>query len=650
MKNFLQLLRSMRFAITILTVVAIASAIGSVLQQSQPYVVYISRYGEFWTELFRMAGLLDLYHAWWFFLLLAFMATSTALCLAQNTPGMLREIRGYRELKSLQSLRKVAHCSELDFTLPAAELQQRLADFLRRHGFRFRRTQFADGGYLLAAKTGSMRRLGYLLVHSAIVVVCIGGLIDGNVGLRVRMLMGDLQVETRDLPPSAVPARSRLAADSGSYRAAMSLVEGSTHDSAYLSFNDGYLLQELPFAIHLKHFRVEHYASGQPKDFASDIEIVDGKRRIPVTLQVNHPFTYRGVTIYQSGFADGGTVLRMKAQRLDDTAAATPFSGKVGDSNALLIDGQPVTIEFTDFRPTNVFENKAEGESSKIDWFTQAATGNRMRDVGASLAFKLRDQSGQADDWNVYMKPIAFDHARYFVIGKRAMQSGDWQYVRLPLDSSDSLASYRRFAAGLKNEAARKTVARIIGGSAKDPKVASALEESTAMLMKTFADSGLRGVATLVQASVPPAEQAKAASLYLELLERAALLLQDGGAHLASDSAATRLMRDSLQAYSASLEAKLNFFFELDSFTPVNASGLQLTRAPGALMVYLGCALLTLGVCTMYFIRERRLWLHVAPASGKLLVAYAANRDSPTLPAEFETYRAAIVDLTDPKR
>lgn len=127
-------------------------------------------------------------------------------------------------------------------------------------------------------------------------------------------------------------------------------------------------------------------------------------------------------------------------------------------------------------------------------------------------------------------------------------------------------------------------------------------------------------------------------------------MLQGSTGSVADNMQSTRLARDSLRAYSACIEADLPFFFQLNGFKPVNASGLQLTRAPGAMLVYLGCALLALGVCAMYFVRERRLWLWVAPANGKLLIAYTANRDSPALPTEFDAYRAAISDLTDPKR
>ncbi len=644
MKSFLNLLRSMRFAIAILTVVAIASMIGSVLEQGRPAVVYIDRYGEFWATLIQMVGLNDIYHAWWFSTLLAFMAISTGLCLIQNTPGMLREMRSYRENKSIAGLRNSPHRDEIQFSTSPGELHCKLGVFLRQSRFRFKTVELEDGAYMVAARTGSLRRLGYLFVHGAIVIICVGGLIDGNIGLRLQLFTGALQTETRDMPADQVPTQSRLEPDSGSYRASLSLSEGTTHDSAYLLFNDGYLVQELPFAIHLKQFRVEHYANGQPKDFASDIEIIDGAQRIPVTLQVNHPYSYKGVTLYQSGFADGGTKVRMNVQRLDSAATPTAFQGEVGDNSALLLNGQPVTIEFTDFRPTNVIEFAADPDSAAATWFKQASAGQEMADVGPSVAFRLRDAAGQAEDWNVYMNPFEFDQAPYLVIGKRETASGTWQYVRLPLDNENSVLAYRRFAANLSNDAARKEAAAAIGTEAHNPLLAGALENTALTLLTTFAEAGTSGMLRLIQESVPASEQAAAAQLYMELLERAATLL------LGVDPATGNLSqlpsaRSSLQAYSDTLAADIPFAFQLTGFDQVNASGLQLARAPGALLVYAGCTLLALGVCAMYFIRERRLWVLVTPRTNQVLMAYAANRTTPTLSAEFDIYRRAVSKL-----
>jgi cytochrome c biogenesis protein len=51
-----ELLSSMRFAISLLTVICIASVIGTVLKQHEPAVNnYINQFGPFWAELFLAA-------------------------------------------------------------------------------------------------------------------------------------------------------------------------------------------------------------------------------------------------------------------------------------------------------------------------------------------------------------------------------------------------------------------------------------------------------------------------------------------------------------------------------------------------------------------------------------------------------------------
>lgn len=631
MKTLLNLLRSMRFAIAILTVVAVAATIGSVLEQSQPPAVYISHYGEFWAAFYTLCGLTDVYHAPWFFLLLAFMATSTALCLWQNTPSMIRDMRSYREQKSLASLRRLVHSAT--FPLPAADarLQQRLAGYLQAQGFRYK--QADNAGPLLAARSGSLRRLGYLLVHGAMVLICVGGLIDGNVGLRLRLWSGALKLEKRELAPDQVPAISRLSADAGSYRATMNIPEGDSAATAQLQMGDGYLLQELPFSVRLKRFHIEHYANGQPKDFASDIDIVDGARRLPVTLQVNHPFTYRGVTLFQSGFADGGTEVKLHLLPLNGNGSSQAIAGKIGGGSALLLNGQPYTMEFTDLRATNVFAN--DDAPKERDWNSRGKPGERMHDVGPSLAFRLRDQQGQAEDWNLYQKPVAIDGARYFLIGRRTSQDDALRYVRLPADADDGLASYQRFAQAMAQPGQRQQAARALGAQASDVTLSAALTGSTARLLDAFAAQGFRAVARMVPTSASREQQMKIGQLYVQLMERAASQFDP--------QASPRRIHDSLAAYNDMLEANMPGIFQLDGYRQVNASGLQVTHAPGALLVYLGSALLAAGVIAMYFVRERRIWLHSGPR--ELLLAFAANRHSPALQAEFDGHRDAIARL-----
>jgi cytochrome c biogenesis protein len=108
--------------------------------------------------------------------------------------------------------------------------------------------------------------------------------------------------------------------------------EGSSAEVAFLNVADGYLVQDLPFIIALKQFRIEHYTTGQPKSFESDIELFDraGKKIRAATIAVNHPLIHDGVAIYQASFADGGTRLTLRGWNLfAPTVSSFPIEGTV---------------------------------------------------------------------------------------------------------------------------------------------------------------------------------------------------------------------------------------------------------------------------------------------------------------------------------
>jgi len=52
-----ELFSSMRFAIALLTVICIASIIGTVLKQGEPGANYVNQFGPFWSQVFRAAQL-----------------------------------------------------------------------------------------------------------------------------------------------------------------------------------------------------------------------------------------------------------------------------------------------------------------------------------------------------------------------------------------------------------------------------------------------------------------------------------------------------------------------------------------------------------------------------------------------------------------
>lgn len=70
--------------------------------------------------------------------------------------------------------------------------------------------------------------------------------------------------------------------------------------------------------------------------------------------------------------------------------------------------------------------------------------------------------------------------------------------------------------------------------------------------------------------------------------------------------------------------------FQMTDFQQVQASVFQVSRAPGKTVVYIGCLFLILGVFAMLYVRERRLWIWVAPAphgaGSHATMALSSNR------------------------
>lgn len=639
----------MRFAVSLLTILAIASIVGTVLKQNEPYPNYVAQFGQFWFGFFEMLGLYDVYHAAWFIVILTFLILSTSLCIYRNVPGMLREMRSFREHATESSLQHISHNHLYTFSIDHQVLLKRLQVHLTQKKYRFK-LHVSENKILLAAKSGSAHRWGYILTHIAIVIICLGGLIDGNIPLKLQQLIGK-KIETRGIPQSQVPPESRLAANNVSFRGNVTIPEGSSADVVFLNVGEGYMVQELPFTVTLKKFYIEHYSTGQPKSFASDLIVTDklSGSATEQTIKVNHPLIYKDVAIYQASFGDGGTLLDLKILDLTNTHKKQPsLQGRIHQTLPVKFDNTDYTLELTDFRPLNV-ENLTNNPDEK-----------KFRNVGPTFQYKLRNAQGSAKEFNNYMLPLELDGAWYLLSGVRDSPNESFRYLRLPLDEEKTLNGYtmlRRmlFDQRIHPEIIRRFMQNSTKNNKLDETMRTKLAQSAAQILHTFSKGGYDAIADFLRDSVPEEEQEKAAVVYLKLLEVIGLETYQLARQrmnlkpIGSNESAIRFVRDSLNTISDSFLYGSPVYLQLTGFDEVKATGLQLTRSPGKNLVYLGSLLLVLGIFAMFYIHERRLWLLIKPAENKLLLAMSSNRKTLDFEKDFGQKKIAISNLLESK-
>src|SRR6185436_10883967 len=129
---------------------------------------------------------------------------------------------------------------------------------------------------------------------------------------------------------SDIKPEHRLSTGNPSFRGNVSVAENQRQGIAVLSLPSGVVLQDLPFDIELKKFRVDYYPTGMPKSFASDIVIHDGTTLREATVKVNEPVIHNGLAIYQSSFEDGGSKLQLKGFPLAGGSTPVSLTGRVG--------------------------------------------------------------------------------------------------------------------------------------------------------------------------------------------------------------------------------------------------------------------------------------------------------------------------------
>ena len=641
-------LSSMRFAVALLSVLAIASVVGTVLQQNQPKQNYVVKFGAFWTEIFEFLGLFDVYASAWFTLIMLFLVLSTGLCMWRNVPPFLREMRSFRTQTTAKSLAHMKHTALLPSSLGSLKTEI-AAKYWQVNGFQTRITPREDGSVLLSAKKGAMNKWGYIFAHAAIIVICLGGLVDSNLLLKIGMLTGKIVPDTSSQYARDFQAASRLSASNLSFRANAEVVEGQTIEAAFINADKGLLLQELPFTLELKKFHIDFYNTGMPKDFASDIVVTDkaSGNRVAQTIRVNHPLTINGITIYQSTYGDGGSDVRF--QSWDLRGANPPAMLDVVSQRAFPLDlgKEKYQFELGELRVFNV-ENTAAGETAQHD-VRSVAQPKQFQNVGPTIMFKLRDAAGQAHEYVNYMLPLEREGAKFFATGERSDINAPYRWLMLPADGQNKLDSFMALRATLMQPEKRAQIVQTAVANVNE-NMRGDFKLAVENLLRQFAEGGYIAINEHIQQNVPAEAQQKTGEIMYQILYSSMDVALTQALNdfrlpaMVAGEARNRFILNSMDGYTALTKFQSPVLLQMDGFKQVNMSGLQMTKSPGANFVYLGSVLLVLGTVFMFYIREKRAWLLFFP-DGSTRFAMSATRGERELAREFPEHLVKLETL-----
>jgi cytochrome c biogenesis protein len=281
-------LRSMRTALILLLLMALASVAGSLLPQRPNSPERVLEYRvehRFWGTFFDRAGLFDVFGSWWFVLITALLFVSLVACLVPRSRALWRALRTpplqAREIDAFPRYAEVRVAARPEEAIDAARRS------LRRRGFRVARDASRPA---LAAEKGIAREVGSLAFHWAFILLLAGVIYGKGTGFSgvIAVVEGQSWVDAEANYDGTIQAGR---------------------------FFDGFT----GIGLRLRDFGSDFLRSGQPMDFVSSVDLraPDGSLLRRQDIRVNQPAKVEGLWIYQSGFGwapvievtDGGEVV-----------------------------------------------------------------------------------------------------------------------------------------------------------------------------------------------------------------------------------------------------------------------------------------------------------------------------------------------------
>lgn len=301
---------SVKLALFTFFILAITSIIGTLIPQGKEMQFYIDAFGPGTAKLFQLLNVPDMYNSWWFVSLLVLFSINLIVCTIDRFPNIWRLVTMDKLAMDIDRILKMPKRQEFYADISLAEATAAVEKSVAGSSWNFEKAD-KDGGVLLAAQKGPWSRLGVITVHISILVIFIGAIIGSALGFKGSVMIREggatKQIYLRDATNTPKP---------------------------------------LGFEVRCDRFELEMYDSGAPKEFTSDLVVIqNGKEVLSKSIEVNSPLSYGGLTFYQSSYQPEENVFVVEMENVTTKASEKIF---INPGKLFKWDAEGVSFGITD--------------------------------------------------------------------------------------------------------------------------------------------------------------------------------------------------------------------------------------------------------------------------------------------------------------
>lgn len=257
-------------------------------------------------RLLSALGLFDVFHTWWFILLLGLLGANITLASLERFPQVWRLFARPHMTADEWYVRQLPFQKEIPLgSHSPAEALSIASSKLYYLGYP-PRPKVLEKGTLYVEKHRTARLAPYV-VHASLLIVFAGAIIDGMWGFKgfVSLAPGD---RTQSVEPMITP--------------------GEAHP--------------LDFTLRCDGVGMERYPDGSPKQYWSQLAVEENGREVArKTIYVNDPLTYKGVRFFQASYSSSG----MPHSLIFDASSAEPAGSNHPAQTFTLQPGKPAHLD-----------------------------------------------------------------------------------------------------------------------------------------------------------------------------------------------------------------------------------------------------------------------------------------------------------------